>query len=85
MVATLAYRDILRKQTQNANQHSKNSQFSSHRITAPKEYSSYVPISCYQLCSPCPKLVGIFDDNLGHRSHSQMQFLGQVHHEGHPS
>ena len=30
---TLAYRDILRKQTQNANQHSKNSQFSSNRIT----------------------------------------------------
>ena len=32
-MATLAYRDILQKQTQNANQHSKKQSVLSHRIT----------------------------------------------------
>ena len=32
-MATLAYRDILQTQTQNANQHSKNKSGSGHRIT----------------------------------------------------
>ncbi|CAI8603697.1 unnamed protein product [Vicia faba] len=40
-VATLAYRDILQKQTQNTNQHFQNSQFF-HRITASLSPSSVI-------------------------------------------